>query len=82
MSLHWIHENGKLALKFQNMRHQVSIFPENAVSNNNYPITMSQRPDKRVFQSIAVKKLIIELRVRKKTITEIGAAVYKEFQIY
>ena len=42
---------------------------------------MSQRPDKRVFQSIAVKKFIIELRERKKTIAEIGDAVYKEFQI-
>ena len=42
---------------------------------------MSQRPDNRVFLSIAVKKFIIELRERKKTIAEIGDSVYKEFQI-
>ena len=40
---------------------------------------MSQRPDKRVFQSIAVKKFIIELRERKipHSIAEIGDAVGK-----
>ena len=42
---------------------------------------MSQRPDKPVFQSIAVKKFIIELRKRQKTKAEIGDAVNKEFQI-